>query len=187
MVILENLIVAIQSLIANKLRSVLTLVGIAIGIGAVLYVVVLGELTQKRIKQRLESLGSNVLLIRPGYSRMRGVRTSADVVNLKWTDAREIVQNSEVITRAVPIYSGAGNMEFLDKNWNTRVTGTLPEFVYINNEKVVEGRFFNEDELKYRSRVCVLGATVYENLFDNKDPIGESVYINSKNFLDISF
>jgi putative ABC transport system permease protein len=179
---LENLIVAMQSLKANKLRSVLTLVGIAIGIGAVLYVVVLGELTQKRIKERLESLGSNVLLVRPGYSHRHGVRTSASVVNLKWADAREILNNSEVITRVVPTYSSGGNMEFLDKNWNTRVTGTLPEFVYVNNEKVVEGRFFNEDELNYRSRVCVLGATVYENLFENKNSIGESVYINSKRF-----
>lgn len=182
MVILENLLVAIQSLKANKLRSILTLVGIAIGIGAVLYVVVLGELTQKSIKERLESLGSNVLLIRPGYSHRHGVRTSANVVNLKWADAREIIQNSAVITRAVPTYSGSGNMEFLDKNWNTRVTGTLPEFVYVNNEKVIDGRFFNEDELKYRSRVCVLGTTVYENIFENKNPIGESVYINSKRF-----
>ncbi|MCK4894215.1 MAG: ABC transporter permease [Calditrichia bacterium] len=182
MVILETLLVAIESLKANKLRSILTLVGIAIGIGAVLYVVVLGELTQKRIKERLESLGSNVLLIRPGYSHRHGVRTSARVVNLKWADAREILNNSEVITRVVPTYSGAGNMEFLDKNWNTRVTGTIPEFIFVNNEKVIEGRFFNEEELKYRSRVCVLGATVYENLFVNKNPIGESVYINSKRF-----
>ncbi|MCK5452720.1 MAG: ABC transporter permease, partial [Calditrichia bacterium] len=107
MVILETLLVAIESLKANKLRSILTLVGIAIGIGAVLYVVVLGELTQKRIKERLESLGSNVLLIRPGYSHRHGVRTSARVVNLKWADAREILNNSEVITRVVPTYSGA--------------------------------------------------------------------------------
>ena len=77
MVIFENLLLALQSLKANPLRSVLTLVGIAVGIGAVLYVVALGEITQRRINERLESLGSNVLLIRPGFSRMRGVRTAA--------------------------------------------------------------------------------------------------------------
>ena len=96
MVILENFLLALQSLRANPLRSILTLVGIAVGIGAVLYVVALGEITQQRIKERLESLGSNILLIRPGFSHMRGVRTSASVVNLKLSDAEEIETTSEV-------------------------------------------------------------------------------------------
>ncbi|MCB0292946.1 MAG: ABC transporter permease, partial [Calditrichaeota bacterium] len=98
MVILENLALALQSLKSNPLRSVLTLVGIAVGIAAVLYVVTLGEITQRRINEQLESMGSNVLMIRPGYSRMRGVRTGANVVNLTLADAREIEQASQVIT-----------------------------------------------------------------------------------------
>ena len=79
MVFSENVQLALHSLKANPLRSVLTLIGIAVGIGAVLYVVVLGEITQQSINERLESLGSNVLLIRPGYSRRHGVRTGASV------------------------------------------------------------------------------------------------------------
>lgn len=182
MIILENLKIALQSLRANPLRSSLTLIGIAVGIGAVLYVVVLGEITQRRINQRLESLGSNVLIIRPGYSRMRGIRTGASVVNLKWKDAKEILNSSEVITQIAPTLSGQGVTEFGGNSWTTRITGTTPEFAEINNEKLIAGRFFTEEELYQRARVCVLGATVHEKLFAESPPIGESILIKSRRF-----
>jgi putative ABC transport system permease protein len=182
MILLENFQLALRSLKTNPLRSILTLVGIAVGIGAVLYVVVLGEITQQRINERLESLGSNVLLVRPGYSRMRGVRTSASVVNLKWDDAKEIVNSSKVITVSVPTYSGQGVAEFEDQNWSTRVTGTTPAYQFVNNDHPIEGRFFTEDELNRRARVCVLGATVHENLFGTDSSIGQSILIRSKRF-----
>ena len=182
MIIFENFIIALQSLRANPLRSVLTLIGIAVGIGAVLYVVALGEITQQRIKERLESLGSNILLIRPGFSHMRGVRTSANVINLKWSDAKEIESTSDVITRAVPTFSGSANAEYRDQTWSTRVTGTTPDYETINNLHPISGRFFTEAELNQRARVCILGATVNENLFKDQSPIGESILINSKQF-----
>lgn len=182
MILLENLLLALQSLKANPLRSVLTLIGIAVGIGAVLYVVVLGEITQRNIKERLESMGSNVLMIRPGYSRRHGVRTGANVVNLKWSDAKEIESASKVITTTVPTSSGQGNLEYKDQNWNTRITGTMPAYQSINNEQVIEGRFFTGEEMDRRARVCVLGATVHEKLFGTKSPIGESVLMMSKRF-----
>jgi putative ABC transport system permease protein len=182
MILLENFQLALNSLKANPLRSILTLIGIGVGIGAVLYVVVLGEITQMSINERLESLGSNILVVRPSYSHSHGVRTSMSVVNLKWDDAREIVNTSEVITVAVPTYSGQGVAEFKDQNWSTRVTGTTSAYQFINNDHPIEGRFFNQDELNRRARVCVLGATVHENLFGADSPIGESILINSKRF-----
>jgi len=182
MIVSENMLVALQSLKANPLRSILTLIGIGVGIGAVLYVVVLGEITQRNINERLEALGSNVLTIRPGFSRRGHVRTAASVVNLKMKDADEILNTSEVITNVVPTYSGTRTVEFRDKNTNTKITGTLPEYQVMNNEKIIEGRFFTQDELKERARVCVLGATVHEEVFENASPIGESVLINSKRF-----
>jgi len=182
MILFENLHLALRSLKTNPLRSVLTLIGIAVGIGAVLYVVVLGEITQRSIKERLESLGSDILIIRPGFSRRGGVRTSASVVNLTWDDAREMVATSEAIRKAVPIYSGQGVLEFEDQNWNTRVTGTTPAYVSVNNDDPIEGRFFNQDELEHRARVCILGATVHEELFAGRSPIDQSISINSKRF-----
>ncbi|MFQ5964368.1 MAG: ABC transporter permease [Candidatus Scalinduaceae bacterium] len=182
MVLYENLLEALQSLKANPLRSVLTLFGIAVGIGAVLYVVVLGEITQQRINKRLESLGSNILLIKPGFSRMRGIRTGDNVVNLKWKDAKEITNTSEVISEAVPIYSSSGVVEFKDQIWTTRITGTAPEYEFVNNEHPIEGRFFSQDELNRRARVCILGATVHEKLYGNNSPIGETIMIMSRRF-----
>ena len=182
MVLFENLFLALQSLKANPLRSVLTLFGMAVGIGAVLYVVVLGEITKQRINERLESLGSNVLLVRPGFSRMRGIRTGESVVNLKWDDAKEIADTSDVITEAVPTYSGKGVVEFKDQSWTTRITGTTPAYESVNNEHPIEGRFFNQDESNRRARVCILGATVHEKLFGNNSPIGEPIMIKSKRF-----
>jgi putative ABC transport system permease protein len=182
MVITENLFIALQSLKSNPLRSVLTLIGIAVGIGAVLHVVVLGEITQSRIKARLESLGSNVLLVRPGFSRMRGIRTGESVVNLEWDDAKEIAATSAVITDAVPTLTKPGVVEFKDQNWSTRITGTTPAYEAVNNDRPVEGRFFTQAELNERARVCILGATVHEKLFGEAYPIGEVVMIASKRF-----
>ena len=142
MIIFENMSLGLQSLKSNPLRSILTLVGIAVGIAAVLYVVVLGEITTRRINERLESLGSNVLSIRPSRSHRHGVSSSSDVVNLVWADAREIVATSEVITVTVPIYSGNGMMEYQDKNHSARVTGTTPVYATVNNHHPIQGRFF---------------------------------------------
>jgi len=182
MVFYENLMLAMQSLRVNPLRSVLTLIGMAVGIGAVLYVVVLGEITQERIRKQLESLGSNILQIQPGFSRMRGIRTGANVVNLKWDDAREIKATSGVIVETVPIYSGQGVAVNKDQSWSTRVIGTVPAYAGVNNEQPIAGRFFDQQELERRARVCILGATVHEKLFGNLSPIGESIQINSKRF-----
>ncbi len=179
---LQNLLIAFQNLRVNPLRTVLTLLGIAVGIGAVLYVVVLGEITQQRINERLDSLGSNVLFIRPGFSRMHGILTGEDVNNLKWNDANEIADTSEVISEAVPIYSSQGVVEFKDQIWTTRITGTTPAYESVNNEHPIEGRFFNQDELNRRARVCILGATVHEKLYGNNPSVGETIIIMSKSF-----
>jgi putative ABC transport system permease protein len=182
MVLIENLILALQSLRSNPLRSILTLIGIAVGIGAVLYVVALGEITQRRINERLEAMGSNVLSIRPGYSHHMGVRTTSSVINLKWDDAKEVLEKSEVITAMVPNFGGSGNAEFQDNNWSTRLTGTTPAYESVNNDRPIEGRYFTDDELRQRAQVCLLGATVHEKLFENESPIGKSILINSKRF-----
>jgi len=164
------------------LRSILTLVGIAVGIAAVLYVVVLGEITKKRINERLESLGSNVLIIRPGFSHRHGVRTASNVVNLAWDDAREISATSKVIQITVPVFYGNSMLEFQDKNHSSRVTGTTPSYAPVNNLKFALGKFFADEEVVARSRVCILGANVNQELFGDELPIGQSIQVNSKRF-----
>ncbi len=182
MIALENLRIALQSLLANPLRSILTLIGIAVGIAAVLHVVSLGEITQQRINKRLEAMGTNVLLIRPGYSRMHGVRTNQNVVNLTWDDARELENESGVISLAVPTFSAPGSAEYRDRNWQTRVTGATASYFAINNETLAGGSPFSEHEVAQRSRVAVLGDTVWNELFDRRDPVGEKILVNSQRF-----
>ena len=182
MFVFENISLGVQSLRTNPLRSILTLIGIAVGIAAVLYVVVLGELTKQRINERLEALGSNVLIIRPGMSRHMGVRTAASVVNLTWEDAREIDSVSKVVVKTVPTFTGSRSVEYQGKNWNTRITGTTPDYANVNNSVPAEGRFFNESEMIERARVCVIGSTIRDELFEDKSPVGEQVFINSKRF-----
>jgi putative ABC transport system permease protein len=180
--VFENLRIALQSLLASPLRSLLTLTGIAVGIGAVLYVVSLGRVTQQRINERLESMGSNVLLIRPGYSRMRGVRTADSVINLTWDDARELQAESSVLTETVPLFTRAGNAEFRDRNWQTRMTGITESYFRVNNETLATGRAFDTREVAQRARVAVLGDTVWKELFDRRDPIGQKILVNSQRF-----
>jgi len=180
--IFENTRLAFQNLKANPLRSILILIGMAVGIAAVLHVVVLGELTQKRINERLQQMGSNVLRIRPGYSRMHGVRTGVRTVNLKREAADELVAQSQAITETVPIYSSGGDVAFQDKNWSTQITGTTPAYQAVNNDRPVEGRFFTAQELAERARVAVLGTTVYEKLFERGSPIGQTIFVQSKPF-----
>ncbi len=182
MIALENLRIALQSLLANPLRSILTLIGIAVGIAAVLHVVSLGEITQQHINERLEAMGTNVLLIRPGYSRMHGVRTNQNVVNLTWDDARELENESGVISLAVPTFSAPGSAEYRDRNWQTRVTGATASYFAINNETLARGDPFSEHEVAQRSRVAVLGDTVWNELFDRRDPVGEKILVNSQRF-----
>lgn len=182
MQLLENVSLGFGSLRSNPLRSVLTLVGIAVGIAAVLYVVILGEITKARINERLETLGSNILMIRPGVSRHRGIRTDINVNNLTWEEAKRIAANSDVITTVVPIYSGRGVTEYRDKNWSTSITGTTLEYAPMNNLSLSEGRFFSQLEINRRHRVCILGSTVYNELFKEDSPVGKSITLNSKRF-----
>ncbi len=183
MLFIENIILAMQSLRSNPLRSTLTLIGIAVGIAAVLYVVVLGEITQRSITERLEALGSNVLYIRPGFSHHGGVRTGTDVVSLKWEDALEIEKESRVILRSVPVLNARADLQYKDQNINSEVTGSTPDYEIVGNLKLAAGRFFNAEELNRKERVCVLGAKVYEDLFDTESPIGAPVMLNARRFM----
>lgn len=182
MLAIENLRIALRSLWTSPLRSFLTLIGIAVGIAAVLHVVGLGRITQDSIRARLESLGLNVLMVRPGNSLMHGVRTADVVTSLTREDAQRIEAESAAIAAAVPTYSGPGSAEYRDVNWQTRVTGTTPAHFPVNNDTIAVGRAFSDREVLQRARVAVLGDTVREELFGEGDPIGGRILLNSQRF-----
>jgi putative ABC transport system permease protein len=180
--LLRDISVAIQSLRANPLRAFLTLLGMAVGIAAVIYVVMLGEVARARIQESLDALGANVLDVRPGGSRMRGVSQAQSRESLTWEDAREVLATSRVIAEVVPAFSGSGQAEFRERNHQTRITGTLPTYAAVNKHVAALGRWFDDGDVARTERVAVLGSEVVEALFPTGNAVGEIISLNDIRF-----
>jgi putative ABC transport system permease protein len=173
---------AFRSLLSNKLRSGLTILGIIIGITAIIAMLSIGEGAKRQLAQSIESLGSNMLTVFPGIiqpgrgivSAGRGTAQSLkmkDVYVIKKIEGVKAV--SPEISRRFQIVSSAG------KNTNSLVLGVTPDYLNVRNAKIQSGRFFQENDL---NRVSVLGPTVAEDLFGSEDPIGKTIRINKVNF-----
>jgi putative ABC transport system permease protein len=173
---------AFRSITANKLRSGLTILGIVIGITAVIAMISIGEGAKKQLAQSIENLGSNQLNVLPGFiqpgrgivSAGRGTAQSLkmrDVYVIKKIEGVKAV--SPEISRRFQVVSSSG------KNTNVLVIGVTPEYLLVRNSKVEKGYFFKENDL---NRVAVLGPTVVEDLFGEEDPIGKTIRINKVNF-----
>ncbi|MDH3732734.1 MAG: ABC transporter permease [Gemmatimonadota bacterium] len=158
MIFFEILRVALDAIRANKLRSVLTMLGIVIGVGAVITMVALGEGAQRAVEAQISQLGTNVLTIRPGQGMFGGVRGGSDA-RLTVEDAAAVTAASAVVSIA-PEMRGQLQTQFGGSNANVRVIGTTPNYASINNYTVELGRFFDEGENAGRKRVAVLGGTV---------------------------
>ena len=182
MSILESLANAFHGLLANKLRSILTMLGVIIGVGAIITTTSIGEGAKADITERIQTLGANILAVRPGQSMFRG-RSSADARRTLTVDditiLRERGQNFGYVT---PEVSSRAQVKYLNKNTNTTIVGTSPEYLVTANFSVENGRFFGENDILYRSRVCVLGKTVVDNLFERRDPVGKTVKIRNIGF-----
>ncbi|MBI2609029.1 MAG: ABC transporter permease [Deltaproteobacteria bacterium] len=183
----ENFKMAVGSLKLNKLRTGLTMLGIIIGVAAVITMVALGQGAQKSIEESLKSLGSNLLMIRPGSPKLGHVRReSGDSTRITLEDAKAIKSLKEV---GLPIddisteVTGQVQVVYGNKNWNTRLQGVSANYAELHASNPTIGRFFSEAENETKKRVCVLGKTVYENLFENgQNPVGSIIKINRVNF-----
>lgn len=182
MSILESLANAFHGLLANKLRSILTMLGVIIGVGAIITTTSIGEGAKADITERIQTLGANILAVRPGQSMFRG-RSSADARRTLTVDditiLRERGQNFGYVT---PELSNRAQVKYLNKNTNTTIVGTSPEYLVTANFTVENGRFFGENDIRHRTRVCVLGKTVVDNLFEQRDPVGKTVKIRNIGF-----
>lgn len=181
--ILESFITAWNALRANKLRALLTMLGIIIGVGAVITVVALGEGARQAVNERLKGLGTDILFVRPGSQRTgpaaQGAGTS---VTLKIEDAEIINRESDVILDFSAELSRNAQIKYQNKNVNTQVVGTTLAYPSVRNFQLAEGRFFSQDEYKNGSKVCILGSTVRTNLFETASPIGKTIKIRGQNF-----
>jgi len=173
---------AIYAIVSHKMRSILSMLGILIGVAAVIAMLALGQGAKESISQRLASLGSNLLTVRPGSHRTHGVALEAGAVTrFTLRDAEEMSKLPQV-RRVSPSVSGRGQVVYGNKNWNTRVQGTGEDYGLMRAATPVIGRFFTDEELRIRRKVVLLGQTVVRELFENTNPLGASIKINRINF-----
>ncbi|MBV2169354.1 MAG: ABC transporter permease [Bdellovibrio sp.] len=181
--IIEHLHQGFQTLAANKIRSSLSMLGILIGVAAVVGMLALGAGAQKSIEKQLSSLGSNLLVLRAGNVRVGGVVTQeSSRIRLSMEDVMAVKNQVVGIRDVSPSSTGRAQVTYLDKNWNTTILGVTPSFAKIRASEPIYGRFFSDDENRKRALVAVVGITVVRELFGNKSPIGEMIKINKVNF-----
>ncbi|RKU32269.1 multidrug ABC transporter substrate-binding protein [Candidatus Poribacteria bacterium] len=180
--ILESFANALSALLANKLRSLLTMLGVIIGVGAIITTTSIGEGAKADITERIQTLGANILAVRPGQSMFRG-RGSADARRtLTVEDMEALQERGQTFSYVTPEVSSRAQVKFRNKNTNTTIVGTSPAYLVTANFTVEKGRFFTEFEIRKRDRVCVLGKTVVDTLFENVEPVGQIVKIKNVGF-----
>ena len=174
---------AFTALYANKLRSLLTMLGIIIGVGAVIAMVSVGMGVRSNVQESIASLGSNMLIVSPGSSNRGGPRGAAgSMQTLKYEDARAIQSKIRNIDFVSPSVSGSYQIVNGNQNWNSSVQGVTPEYMDIKSLVVESGSFISTDNMNKRDRVAVIGTTVAENLFGSENPVGRNIRINNQPF-----
>ena len=172
--------IALKALARNKLRAFLTMLGIIIGVGAVIAMVAIGEGAKSTIRAQIASLGTNVLIIVPGTSNQGGVRAGFGSVNtLVDGDARAMIREVRAVAYASPVLRRPEQLVAGNLNWGTLVHGVAPEFQQIREWQIAEGRFLHDGDMESAAKVVVLGETVVRNLFGNDDPIDTVIRIRN--------
>ena len=176
----ESVAIALRALLANKMRSVLTMLGIIIGVGAVIAMVSVGMGVREKVQNSIASLGSNMLIVMPGAASSQGVRSaSGSSTTLLPDDAEYIKKTIKGIDYVAPSVSKQYQLVAGNQNWTTTVYGITPDYMAIKSLTVGSGSFVTQDAITSRARVAVLGATVAQNLFGDANPTGQSIRINN--------
>ncbi len=167
----------------NKMRSALTVLGIIIGVGAVITMLAVGTGAAQRISQQMASIGSNLIMIVPGATTAGGVRMGAGTQpTLSMADAEAIQKECPAVLYVAPILSGVAQVVYGNQNWSTGINGTTTNMLYVRDWPLTEGRPFTEEEIRSAAKVCLLGQTVIDNLFGGIDPLGHIIRINNVPF-----
>ncbi|MBP7791740.1 MAG: ABC transporter permease [Candidatus Goldbacteria bacterium] len=169
---------AINSMLGNKLRTALSMLGILIGVAAVIAMMALGEGAKVSIQKSLSNLGSNLLTVMPGSKRSGGVSLGAGSVTRFTEQDAEAISKIEGVKYVCPNVQGRAQVVYRSNNWNTMVQGVDVSYPVIRNSQPEYGQFFTESDVKTRNRVAVIGKTVLTNLFGETDPIGQQIKIN---------
>jgi len=166
--------IAFKALLRNRMRTFLSVLGIVIGVAAVITMVAIGEGSKKSIKEQIGSLGANVVMIFPNSRPVGGVRMDASAVQLlTLNDVHVLRRRSEYLAAISPVVSARGQVVAAGGNWPTTITGVYPEYLKIRGYELEYGAMFEGEE--NMSKVCVLGKTVADNLFPDGDPVGQTI------------
>ena len=178
----ESILMAWSSIVSNKMRSLLTMLGIIIGVAAVIALMSIGYGVQESIKSDISRLGSNTITITPGTGRKPGVRAAAGSTQTLTYKDYQAIKNLPNISYAAPVVNNSYVLVNGNKNWNTRVYGCTTDYASLSSLTTQEGRFWTEKEYNARARVAVIGKTVATGLFGEEDPIGQKLRINGDPF-----
>jgi len=174
---------ALQAMGANRLRSALTMLGMIIGVGAVVLMMAIGQGAQAMVSEAIASMGSNLFIILSGSSTSGGVRMGGGTVpTLTAADAQAIGELSEIAAVA-PSYPNNAQVIYGSNNWTTAIMGTTPAYFEVRDWYPVSGAVFTDSDVRSATRVIVLGQTVVRNLFGSEDPVGKTVRVKNSPFL----
>jgi putative ABC transport system permease protein len=177
------LTIAFKGLIKNRMRSLLTTLGVIIGVASVIVMVGIGAGAQADVERQISSLGSNMIMVFPGASRHGGASGGAGSYNrLTLEDADAIKEEAQLISGVSAAVRTGGQIVGGVGDWNTGVNGVSPDYLEIRAWGLESGEFFDDRNIRSRAKVAVLGATVVEELFPNEDPIGQQIRINKTPF-----
>lgn len=172
-----------SAMAANRLRTFLTMLGMVIGVGAVILMSAIGEGTQASVKQSIASMGSNLFIVLAGSMTSGGVRMgSGGVQTLTIGDASAMDELANIGVSA-PVSSGTAQMVYASLNWNTQVTGTTPSYFQVRDWTLENGYPFTDADVRGATRVVVLGKTVAKNLFGDEDPVGKTIRIKQSPYI----
>ncbi len=173
---------AFFSITSHKMRAALSMLGILIGVAAVIAMLALGAGAQESIQKQLASLGSNLLMVRPGSQQLHGVSLGAGTVTRFTFQDVDAIAKLDGVRRVSPSVSGGAQLVYAGKNWSTQVQGTGVNYADMHAAVPTTGSFFRDEEVRMRARVAALGMTVVTQLFGDSDPVGATIRINRITF-----
>jgi putative ABC transport system permease protein len=176
--ILSTVRISFRALRVNKMRSALTMLGIIIGVGAVITMLAVGTGARQRIGEQIASIGSNLIMVVPGSTTAGGVRMGAGTQpTMTLGDAEAIQKECPSVLYVAPVHSGVAQVVYGNQNWSTGITGTTMNMLYVRDWPLSAGRLFTEEEVRSAAKVCLLGQTVVDNLFGGINPVGQIIRI----------
>ena len=178
--------ISFRALRVNKMRSALTMLGIIIGVGAVITMLAVGTGASEKISEQMASIGSNLLIVMPGSSTSGGLRMGSGTQStLTQDDAEAIARECPAVSDVAPTFNGAAQVVYGNQNWSTGITGTTPGVLPVRDWSLASGRAFTDQDVRNATKVCLLGQTVADNLFGNMDPVGQIIRIKKIPFMVI--